>query len=186
MKHSIILWLCLVIAIAGTAQKKQALFVGAGVGLDHGGIGVKTEYQPFKYLGIFLGLGYDFVGPSGNLGFIYNILPDKNFTPVLIAMGGINGTIITKYSYDGTATAWENRGQYAGGTVGGGFDIKFGRRKNQKVNFMILVPIRDRTFYDARRNLISRGGTIERDALPVLVAAGWNINLFNLRAKRND
>lgn len=183
MRCTINLILLLFFSVSVSAQKKQALFVGAGAGLDHGGIGVKTEYQPFKYMGIFLGLGYDFVGPSGNLGFIYNILPDKNFTPVLTAMGGINGIIITKYSYNGTTTAWENRGQYAGGTVGGGFDIKFGRRKNQKVNFMVLVPIRDRTFYDARRSIISRGGTIERDAWPVVFAAGWNINLLNLKGR---
>jgi hypothetical protein len=98
-------------------------------------------------------------------------------------MGGINGTIITKYSFTGTTINLESRGQYAGGTVGGGFDIKFGRRKSQKVNFMILVPIRDRTFYDARSSIVSRGGTIERNASPVLVAAGWNIDLLNLRAR---
>lgn len=185
MKYTISFALSFFIFISAYAQKKQALFVGAGLGLDHGGIGIKTEYQPFKYMGVFLGIGYDLVGPSGNLGFIYNILPDKNFTPVLIAMGGINGTIITKYSFTGTTIKWESRRQYAGGTVGGGFDIKFGRRKNQKVNFMILVPIRDRTFYDARRSIISRGGTIKRDASPVLVAAGWNINLLNLKNRRN-
>ena len=186
MKYIIGLALSLFIFISVHAQKKQKLFVGPGLGLDHGGIGVKAEYQPFKYLGIFFGLGYDFAGPSGNLGFIYNILPNKNFTPVLIAMGGINGTIITKYSYNGTTNVWESRGQYAGGTIGGGFDMKFGRRKNQKVNFMILVPIRDRTFYDARRSIISRGGTIERDASPVLVAAGWNIDLLHLRRRHED
>ena len=182
MKYTIGFALSLFIFISAYAQKKQALFVGAGLGLDHGGIGIKTEYQPFKYMGIFLGIGYDLVGPSGNLGFTYNVLPNKNFTPVFIAMGGINGTIITKYSFTGTTINWESRGQYAGGTVGGGFDIKFGRRKNQKVNFMILVPIRDRTFYDARSSIVSRGGTIERNASPVLVAAGWNIDLLNLRA----
>lgn len=165
------------------AQKKQSLFIGADAGLDHGGIGVKTEYQPFKYLGIFLGLGYDFVGPSGNLGFTYNILPNKNFTPVLTAMGGINATMIVKYSYDGTSVNSESRNQYAGATVGGGFDFKFGRRKNQKINCMILVPIRDRLFYNARNSIVAYGGTIERDAWPVLFALGWNINLLNLKAR---
>jgi hypothetical protein len=185
MKHLLTLILSLCFFISVSAQKKQALFVGPGFGLDHGGIGLKTEYQPFKYLGIFLGLGYDFVGPSGNFGFIYNILPKQNFTPVLIAMGGVTGVIITKYTLTGSTIRWENRGQYAGGTVGAGFDIKFGRRKNQKANFMLLVPIRDKSFYEAKSSIVSRGGTIEKKEAAIVIALGWNINLLNLKAGRN-
>lgn len=170
-------------AFAQQPAKKQKLYIGAGVGLDHGGFGLKAEYQPFKYLGIFFGGGYDLVGPSGNLGVIYNILPNKNFTPIVTVMGGINGVILTKYIIANGGMLWESRGQYAGVTPGVGFDFKFGRRKNQKVNLSMLIPLRDASFYAARNSITSQGGTIERDASPVLVAAGWNIDLLNLKKR---
>ncbi len=70
--------LCLLAVFDLYAQKKnQSLFVGPGFGLDHGGTGVKAEYQPLKYIGFFAGGGGDQVGISGNVGVIYNMLPDK-------------------------------------------------------------------------------------------------------------
>ncbi|MCC7525475.1 MAG: hypothetical protein IT250_11680, partial [Chitinophagaceae bacterium] len=51
MKYTISFAISLFILISAYAQKKQAVFAGAGVGLDHGGLGLKVEYQPFKYLG---------------------------------------------------------------------------------------------------------------------------------------
>lgn len=163
------------------AQKKQSVFVGAGIGLDHGGLGVKVEYQPIKYLGVFGGAGHNLVGFNGNGGLIYNILPKKNFTPLVTAMLGVNAAIKVDYLDDnGQPTGIKGKALYEGFTVGGGFDVKLGKKKSQKLNFMLLVPLRHGGFYWARNNLIQNGGTIKQDVYPVLLAAGWNINLLAL------
>lgn len=164
-----------------SAQKKQALFVGAGAGLDHGGLGIKAEYQPFKYIGLFGGAGHNLIGFNGNGGIIVNILPHKNFTPVVTGMLGVNAAIVVDYLDENRQpTGQKGKALYEGFTVGGGFDLKIGKKKNQKLNFMLLVPLRHSGFWWQRNELIRNGGTITRDVYPVLVAAGWNINLLAL------
>lgn len=181
MKYTISFALSLFIFISIYAQKRQAVFAGAGVGLDHGGLGLKVEYQPFKYLGLFGGVGHNLVGFNGNGGLIYNILPKKNFTPVATVMLGVNASIVVDYQdQQGQSTGRKGKALYEGFTVGGGFDVKLGRKKNQKLNFMLLVPLRHGGFYWARNYIIQNGGTIKQDVYPVLLATGWNINLLDL------
>ncbi|MBW7891585.1 MAG: hypothetical protein H3C48_11295 [Chitinophagaceae bacterium] len=171
MKHSIVLWLCLVIANAGTAQNNQALFIGPGFGFDHGGIGAKVEYQPVKYFGVFAGLGYNLANVGLNGGIVYNILPDKRITPVLTAMYGYNAIMKVKY-LNGT-----DYGVYNGITFGGGVDFKLGRNKKSKINVNLLIPLREAAFF-RDYNHIRENGTIEQDIFPVAFSFGWNFAIF--------
>lgn len=79
------------------SSKSQTLFIGPGIGFDHGGIGVKAEFQPVKYVGIFAGAGYNLANVGVNAGIIYNVLPDKRVTPVITAMYGYNAVLKLKY-----------------------------------------------------------------------------------------
>ncbi len=96
----------------------------------------------------------------------------------------VNSAIIVEHDDANGPTGQKSRLQFEGFTVGGGFDIKFGKRRNQKANVTLLVPIRDRSFWWYRNHITNTlGGTIKQDVFPVLIAAGWNIDLLNV--KRN-
>ncbi len=164
-------------------HKKQSFFLGPGFGLDHGGTGLKAEYQPLKFIGLFLGGGFDWVGVSGNIGAIYNVLPDKKVSPVVTAMAGVNGVIITDYSVPGDRAIWASKTQYGGVTLGVGADLKFGRQRNQKASLNILVPIRNEDFRNKTRALQARREPMQIKPRSVLVAVGWSVDLFNFRPK---
>ncbi|MBW7891432.1 MAG: hypothetical protein H3C48_10510 [Chitinophagaceae bacterium] len=184
MKYTIQLLLCFMASVICSAQKKQFIFAGAGIGLDHGGLGIKAEYQPFKYLGLFGGVGHNLAGFNGNGGIIYNIMPNKKVTPIFTTMLGVNSAIIAELEDANGPTGQKSRLQFVAFTVGGGFDIKFGRQQNQKVNFTLLVPLRGYDFWWYRNYITNTlGGTIKQDVYPVLIAAGWNIDLLHLKRK---
>lgn len=164
-------------------QKKQSFFLGPGFGLDHGVAGLKAEYQPWKFIGLFVGGGYNWVGINGNIGAIYNVLPDKKISPVVTAMAGINGMIITDYSFTNDRGVWASNTQYGGVTFGVGADLKFGRQWNQKANLSILVPIRNEDFRNRTRALQARREAMYIKPRDVLVAVGWSVDLFNFRPK---
>lgn len=174
MKHSFILWLYLVIAIAGTAQNNQALFIGPGIGFDHGGIGAKAEFQPMKYIGIFAGAGYNLASVGANAGMICNLLPNRRATPVITAMYGYNAVMKVKY-LNGADYA-----VYNGLTVGAGVDFKLGRTEKSKINVSLLFPFRNAAFFKDYNN-IRQNGVIEQEIYPVAFSFGWNYNILYRR-----
>lgn len=171
MKYTISYLLCLVVSITAIAQKNQALYIGPGFGFDHGGIGLKAEYQPQKHVGIFGGAGYNLANIGANAGLIYNILPGKRITPVLTAMYGYNAVIKVTYLNG------KDYGVYSGLTVGAGADFKLGRSQNNKINVNLLVPLRSSSFFGAYNNL-RENGEITQDMLPVAISVGWNYNIL--------
>lgn len=174
MKYTIGLWLCLMITITGSAQQEQSLFIGPGFGFDHGGIGVKAEFQPEKHIGIFGGLGYNLAKVGANAGLIYNMLPAKRVTPVLTAMYGYNAVIEVTY-LDG-----KDYGIYNGLTLGAGADVKLGRSRKSKLNANLLVPLRNSTFF-GDYNFLRRNGEISQAMLPIAFSFGWNYNILYRR-----
>ncbi|MFT3751310.1 MAG: hypothetical protein QM768_23570 [Agriterribacter sp.] len=89
MRYIIAMALVIMSGVDTNAQTSQTLFIGPGFGFDHGRIGVKAEFQPVKYIGVFAGAGYNLANVGANAGVICNVLPDKRITPVVLA-----GTII--------------------------------------------------------------------------------------------
>ncbi|MBS1749806.1 MAG: hypothetical protein JST63_07875 [Bacteroidetes bacterium] len=174
MKHSIVLWLYLVIANVGTAQNNQALFIGPGFGFDHGGIGAKAEFQPVKYIGVFAGAGYNLANVGANAGMICNLLPNRRVTPVITAMYGYNAVMKVKY-LNGTDYA-----VYNGLTVGAGVDFKLGRTEKSKINVSLLFPFRNAAFFKDYNN-IRQNGVIEQEIYPVAFSFGWNYNILYRR-----
>ncbi|MBW7941216.1 MAG: hypothetical protein H3C64_02210 [Candidatus Kuenenia stuttgartiensis] len=173
-KHIISFWLFFVIAIGTSAQSDQSLYIGPGIGFDHGGFGAKLEFQPEKHVGVFGGLGYNLVGAGTNGGIIFNFLPGKRVTPVLTAMYGYNAVIQVTY-LDG-----KDYGVYSGLTVGAGVDIKLGRSKKSKINVNLLIPFRNAAFFKDYNNL-RQNGEIRQEMVPVAFSIGWNYNLLYRR-----
>ena len=178
MKYTISYLLCFVVSLTAFAQKDQALYIGPGLGFDHGGIGIKAEFQPGKYIGVFGGVGYNLANIGVNGGIIYNILPDNRVTPVLTAMYGYNAVLKVKYLGGGHDFA-----VYNSLTVGGGIDFKYGRTRRQKINLTLLFPFRSASFHSTYKH-IKDNGEVQQPAYPVAVSFGWNYAIVSLRKQK--
>jgi hypothetical protein len=126
--------------------EKPSVYLGLGFGLDYGGIGVKLEYLPIKYLGVFAGAGTNFVDLGYNAGLNIKFTPNENATFVLSCMYGYNGILIIKDGYTGEITS---RKVYYGFTGGGGVEGSVGRHRHNKYSVMIFYPFRDEFKRDA-------------------------------------
>jgi hypothetical protein len=138
--------LCLLfIAISLKAQESGAgqvttdkLAIGVGIGQDYGGFGAHLSYYPHRNIGLFGGLGYNFVGAGYNAGVKLRLVPAKptaKVTPYLIAMYGYNAVIKVQNEAD------LNK-MFYGPTFGLGIDYKGYSRSKLYYNFGINVPIR--------------------------------------------
>ena len=117
---------------------EDKVFLGIGLGLDYGGIGLRSEFVITKNASIFGGAGYNLVNVAYNVGSIYNFLPYKRVCPTFLAMYGYNAAI--KFP------EWQNRSKsYYGFTVGAGCQIKDRDFKNRWA-IEILVPFRNNDF----------------------------------------
>jgi len=72
---------------------EQKVYLGPGLGLDYGGLGIKVEYLPIKYVGIYGGVGYNFLSVGWNVGATVKILPDKRVSPNVMAFYGYNAAL---------------------------------------------------------------------------------------------
>jgi hypothetical protein len=148
---------------------EKYMYVGVGAGFDYGGFGVKLELVPAKHFGLFGGMGYNLHSIAWNLGGSYKLLPDKKVSPTLCAFYGYNGVLILKNgsnNYDGITSY--------GLTLGGGVDIKFGR-KNNKLSFNLFLPFRSKEFMDSYESLKNQN-SYTTDLLPVTISIGYNFN----------
>ena len=124
----------------GHAQEQSKSYLGLGLGLDYGGIGIRMEFLPIKALGIFGGLGYNLVNPGYNAGLSWKLAPGKRGTPVITGMYGYNAAIKIKYS-----TGRTEGHTYNGFTAGVGFELHNKSMRN-KLLCQILVPFRSSSF----------------------------------------
>ena len=153
-----------------SAQNKQQVYLGLGMGLDYGVFGAKIEYLPVKHLGLYGGFGYNLLSVGWNVGATFKILPDKNVSPNLMLFYGYNGgTKVEGVSkYDMTSY---------GVTIGGNLDIKVGSKGN-KISVGLFVPIRSQKFmdnYDAMKN--DPWVEMKTALLPITVGVGYNMFL---------
>ena len=136
---------------------------------DYGGIGLKAEFLPIKWLGIFGGAGYNLVEPAYNIGLSFKALPDKKVTPTITAMYGYNAVIKIIGVFGN-----EIRNQsYYGLSVGAGAEMKYGLKKN-KLSLALLVPFRNAAFHQDYRIHKNNGTKFNPDILPVAITFGVN------------
>lgn len=151
-----------------TPDEFRHAYLGIGFGLEHGGLGLKMEYLPIKYIGLFGGVGYNFVGVGLNAGATFKALPDCKITPVAIGMYGYNSVILVR-------GASQYNKIYYGPTVGIGGELKVGRRKN-KLYASVLYPFRSKEF-DRDYDNIRTNTSITIEKSPVAFSFGFNFAL---------
>lgn len=130
---------------------KRTVDVGAGFGLDYGGIiGVQVAYIPIKYAGVIASIGYYAVDIGWQVGVKGFILPKTNLKkvrPIVKFMYGTNRLIIV----DG---ANQYNKSYLGFTPGAGVEFRFGAKKTHGLNLDLNIPINSSEFNDDYQALI--------------------------------
>lgn len=174
---ALLITLCIFLGIKAFSQppapatpRKPTVSVGFGAGLDYGGFGLRANYTPIKYAGIFASAGYNIVGLGYNLGVAIKTLPNSRVCPYLTAMYGYNAFIaITGITgYDKT---------YYGPTAGLGLEIWNPKRINY-FNIEFLYPFHSQEFHDDL-NAIKRNPLIKLNKTPPNFAfsIGYHIGL---------
>ena len=149
----------------------QQVFFGVGLGFDYGGIGVKGEFLPARWLGIFAGGGYNLADPAFNAGFSLRAMTTKNVNPLFVAMYGYNAAIkIESFGFYGSN---DFNKSYYGVSIGGGVDMKFGSR-GSKGTFLLLVPFRSDSFHRDYDGLKDAGFEFKPGILPIAFSVGCN------------
>lgn len=170
MKNFSILIVCMFLSLSLSAQQ---LYLGPGVGIYHGGFGVKTEYMPVKSLGLHAGVGYYLITAGWNVGVSWKILPDSpRVTPALGAMYGTNAglLIVEREELNKIST---------GISFAGGVDIRVGK-KNNKIETGIIIPVRSKSFTDHYDLVKNRPDVyLKHDLSPVLFYFGFAFALFD-------
>lgn len=173
VKRVLLLTILIATCLNTFAQTKgPALFAGIGIGFDYGGLGGKLELLPEKHIGLFGGLGYDFLSSGWNVGAAYKILPGKKICPSIIAMYGYNGVFKGNDSY----TARYNLTSH-GPTFGVGIDVAAGI-KGDKLSMTLTLPFRSQQFldnYDVVKN--DANVDIKQGLVPVGFSIGYNFLL---------
>ena len=154
---------------------EQKVYFGPGLGLDYGGLGVKVEYLPIKYLGIYGGVGYNLLSVGWNAGATVKILPDKKVSPNFMVFYGYNATLRVIGAPEYNVTSY-------GLTIGANIDIMLG--KKNKLSVGLFVPIRSAEFrdkYQAAKN--NPNIQFSNFLLPVAPGIGFN---FGLHKSKED
>jgi hypothetical protein len=160
------------------AQSYKRAYLGLGLGMDYGGIGIKAEFLPSKCVGVFGGLGIALIDPAFNIGISYKIFPDLKAQPVVIAMYGYNAVLDIKYEANLSKI-------YYGATVGVGNEFKFGKNSN-KASFAILFPFRNTAFRNRYNELKDSGYEFNPDILPIAFSLGCNFALHTKPVNRRS
>ncbi|HEY0750446.1 MAG TPA: hypothetical protein VGD26_04795 [Chitinophagaceae bacterium] len=156
--------------------KRPLLYGGPGFGLDYGGIGLKLEYLPVKWFGLFGGVGYNFNGLGTNVGISFKGFPDFNSTPVIMIMYGYNSIMKVNSQY-GAEIFSET---YYGFSAGAGYEFLVGKNEN-KISLAIIVPFRGSDFNNQYDEFINTGYTFSSNKPSVTFSVGFTFKSATVR-----
>lgn len=148
--------------------------LGAGLGMDFGGLGVNLLVYPQRNIGLFGGIGYAFAGTGYNIGAKIRFVSENTRSKATfygLAMYGYNAAIAV-------TNATEFNKLFYGPTLGFGFDYKSHPSKKSYWTFAILLPIRS-TAVDDYINDLKDHHSIEfkNELMPIGITMGYRIIL---------
>ena len=183
MKKTFLTFASSLLIVTAQAQSKgynaeyvSKVHVGLGFGMDYGGLGLKAEYLPIKYVGVFAGLGFNFSDIGINGGVHLRPLPDKKIQPMAMFMYGYNGVIkiegnnnqLQAVGLDGISKT------YYGPSVGLGGELKVGKKDN-RLYLGIWYPFRSKEFQDNYDKMMaSHYLEVKNELLPITFSFGFN------------
>jgi hypothetical protein len=167
---------CVAQETAGGSQDAayEQAFIAPGIGLDHGGIGVRIEFLPVRCLGFFAAAGYNLIEPGINAGASLKILPGRRLTPTAVIMYGYNAVIKMK---NHTAGMVLHEKTYSGFSAGAGVELVAGKSHRNKINLVMFIPIRNDSFHRDYDNLKEEGYAFASKPLPVAFSLGYGFSI---------
>jgi hypothetical protein len=147
--------------------------LGFGLGLDMGGIGAQLLVYPQRNFGLFLGGGYAVAGAGVNAGLKTRLLGPEHSSPAIpfwLVMYGVNAGVVVS-----NATRFNKT--FNGITIGGGVDIRTGRKLRNYMAVAILVPFRTTEAKEYLGRFSQGNNKITQEWLPIALSIGYHINL---------
>jgi hypothetical protein len=148
MKAFVLLLIIEFISCSSMAQETKPAYnfnVGIGLGLDHGGIGVRLSLIKFtQQFELITGTGYNFVGFGWNAGLLLRSSPQKSVAAYIIGLYGNNAVIIQENSNPYTGSGQQSKAYY-GPSFGTGLEFR-GRKRKNFFKLGLFVPIRSEKF----------------------------------------
>ena len=139
------------------------MFIGLGMGVDHGGFGIRLDGRIKSRVGVCAGAGFTRAGIGFNAGLIISARPLQCVRPFIAALYGYNTVVIFSDS--------RGRGTsgliYNGPSFGGGVEF-WNAKGNRFVHVGFLIPVRSEEAADAIRD-------VDPKPWPVLFSVGIHI-----------
>lgn len=147
------------------------VYIGPGIGIDFGGIGLNAMSMVTEHVGLFGALGYNLhnIGLNGGVR-LYTKDQLARWRPYFSAMYGYNAVYIVKNADNFNRT-------FYGTTIGVGLDLR-----DSRSNFWTLalhVPLRSDDVKAYKTYLENSNIEIKRDLLPIAISLGYRIAIVN-------
>ena len=152
-------------------QYDSQINLGGGIGIDYGGLGVKLNCLPEKYLVLFVGVGYNLVNAGYNAGISYRFMPSKKTCLYYTLMYGYNAVFkVENYS------AFDR--VFYGPSTGLGIEIHSKNNRPNFINIELLVPIRLQEYHNYLHDLKNSPFIkIKSEPWPVSLSLGMHFKL---------
>ncbi|MGC9331654.1 MAG: hypothetical protein ACP5DZ_07245 [Bacteroidales bacterium] len=144
-----------------------------GVGTDYGGIGTKLLVYPYKYTGIFVGVGYTPAGMGYNAGIKLRYIKDTLtcfLQPFLTMMYGTNFMVLVENQPSLNET-------FRSFTPGAGIDIRPKFMDPVSLSFSILYSHKSKKALDYKNKIISNYNVIFYNERLIVISMGINFRI---------
>lgn len=149
--------------VHGQKEQRQSVFIGLGMGIDHGGLGIRLDGRIKSRVGVCAGAGFTKAGIGMNAGLIISTRPLQRVRPFISALYGYNTAVLLSDSRGRGASGVI----YNGPSLGGGVEF-WNAKGNRFVHFSLMVPVRSEEATDAMRYA-------DPKPWPVLLSVGIHI-----------
>jgi hypothetical protein len=148
-------------------------FIGIGMGLDFGGIGMNVMHNLTNSFGGYIGVGYAFAGVGVNGGVTLRLVPKKpesRAVPFFTGMYGYNAAIAVQNADDLSR-------MFYGPSVGFGIELRARSPKVSCWTFTLLVPFRSSEVQDYIDELQSNYLVeFQNELSPVMISIGYRFS----------
>ncbi|MHC1776688.1 MAG: hypothetical protein AB9834_14890 [Lentimicrobium sp.] len=148
-------------------------FIGIGMGLDFGGLGMNVMYNLTDAIGAYVGAGYAFAGVGVNGGITLRLVPKKpenRVVPFITGMYGYNAAIAVQ-------NADELSKMFYGPSAGLGIELRARSPKVRCWTFAVLIPFRSSEVQDYIDELKNNYYVeFQNELMPVMISIGYRFS----------
>ena len=120
-----------------TPSMEPGMMFGPGIGVDHGGLGLRIDAILAQRIGVFGGVGYNLAGVGWNVGGIYRFRPQHRWRPYGTAFYGYHAA----QRHEDIHGRYMLGTNYNGFTGGGGVELWAADRESF-LHLGVFIPFR--------------------------------------------